>query len=103
MRKKFFSVILCLLSFSSFCQQITGNWDGVLQAAGNEIPVVFHITKDSSGKYSATFDSPKQKAYNIACGEVIVKNDSVILMMPVIKGRYAGLLSEGKNKLTGNW
>lgn len=103
MQRTYFSVIICLFSFNSFCQQISGNWEGVLQAAGNEIPVVFHITKDSAGKYSATFDSPKQKAFNLACGEVIVKEDSVILMMPIIKGKYAGMLSEDKKKMTGNW
>ena len=103
MQKLYFSVITCLFSCSAFCQQISGDWEGLLQAPGNEIPVVFHITKDSTGRYSATFDSPKQKAYNMACGDVIVKDDSVILMMPIIKGKYTGLLNAGKNKLTGTW
>lgn len=103
MQKLYFSVITCLFSFTAFCQQITGNWEGVLQASGTEIPVVFHITKDSTGKYSATFDSPKQKAFNLACGDVIVKEDSLILMMPIIKGRYAGLLNDDKKKLVGTW
>jgi len=103
MQKLYLSVITCLLSFNAFCQQISGNWEGVLETPGNEIPVVFHIIKDSSGKYSATFDSPKQKAYNLACGEVIIKEDSVILMMPIVKGKYAGLLSADKKKLTGTW
>lgn len=103
MQKLYFSVIICLFSFNAFCQQISGNWEGALQAAGNEIPVIFHITKDSAGKYSATFDSPKQKAFNLACGEVILKGDSVILMMPIIKGKYAGQLIEDNKKLTGYW
>ncbi|MEP7236643.1 MAG: alpha/beta hydrolase [Ferruginibacter sp.] len=103
MHKIILSFILFILSANAFSQQISGNWEGILQVPGNEIPVVFHIKKDSTGKYSATFDSPKQKAYNLACGDVILKEDSVILMMPVVKGKYAGLLNDDKKKLTGTW
>lgn len=87
----------------SFGQNIIGNWEGALQIQGTEIPIVFHITKDSTGKYNATFDSPKQKAFNLACSEVILKADSVILMMQIIKGKYAGRLNENKKILNGTW
>lgn len=103
MIKLYFSFFTCLFSCNIFCQTVAGNWEGSLEIQDNEIPIVFHITKDSTGKYMATFDSPKQKAFNLACSEVIFKEDSVILMMPLIKGKYAGLLSENKKKLTGTW
>jgi len=103
MLKPYFLFFTCLFSGNAFCQSVAGNWQGELQTQGIEIPVIFHISKDSTGKYSATFDSPKQKAYNLACSEVIFKEDSVILMMPLVKGNYAGLLSEDKKMLTGTW
>ena len=88
---------------TAFSQNIVGNWEGALQIQGTEIPIVFHISKDSSGKYNATFDSPKQKVFNLACSEVILKEDSLVLMMPIIKGSYAGKLDKNKNELTGTW
>ena len=100
--KYFFAIASLFYSIVSFGQNITGNWEGSLQLQGTEIPIVFHIKKDSTGKYVASFDSPKQKAYNMACSDVFLKEDSVILMMQILKGKYAGKL-ENKNQLTGMW
>ncbi len=103
MLKTYFSLLPILISITAFSQNIIGNWEGALQIQGTEIPIVFHISIDSSGKYNATFDSPKQKAFNLACSEVILKADSVILMMQIIKGKYAGQLNESKKMLLGTW
>ena len=103
MYKLILSFISVLISVYSFGQNISGNWEGNLQIQGNEIPIVFHIDKDISGKYIATFDSPTQKAFNMACGDVILKQDSLILMLPLIKGSYAGKFDENKKQLTGTW
>lgn len=84
-------------------QNIVGNWEGTLQIQGTELPIIFHITKDNNGKHSATFDSPKQKAFNLACSDVVIREDSVILIMQILKGRYAGKLSDTKLQLSGNW
>ncbi len=99
------SFICITLFFSSaiFSQNITGNWEGALQLQGNEIPIVFHISKDSTGKLTATFDSPKQKAYNLACSDVMLKEDSMMIIMQIIKGHYSGKLSEKNKRLTGTW
>jgi uncharacterized protein len=97
---------LCPLVFlfpRSEAQNITGNWQGNLDVQGNQIPIVFHIKKDSLNKWMASFDSPKQNAYNLACSEVILKNDSIILMMAILNGKYAGLLNTDKSQITGTW
>ena len=99
--KYFFTIIGLFFSTVSLSQNITGNWEGSLEIQGNELPIVFHISKDEAGKYSATFDSPKQKTYNNACSDVFVKGDSVILIMQKIKGQYAGKLND--KELTGTW
>jgi len=96
-------LIISFFSHLSFSQHIAGNWEGNLEVQGIKIPIVFHISKDSSGKFTAAFDSPKQNAYNLACSEVIIKSDSVILMMQLIKGRYSGKTDENKKKMTGTW
>ncbi len=101
--KYIFIVLSILFCAPLFSQNIVGNWNGTLQVQGTEMPIVFHITKDSVGKYSATFDSPNQKAFNLPCSEVIFENDSVILVMQILKGHYNAILNENKKQLTGTW
>lgn len=103
MLKIYFTFFIIFFSVIGFSQNIIGNWEGVLQIQKNEIPIVFHISSDTNGKFIATFDSPKQKAFNLACSDVIVTDDSVILMMQILKGRYSGKLNENNNQLTGTW
>lgn len=103
MFKTLLSFALSVLSATTFSQKILGDWEGTLQIQGNSLPIIFHISKDSADKYVATFDSPKQKTFNNPCSEVILKADSVILMMPVIKGKYAGKISKDNLQLTGNF
>jgi len=87
----------------SNAQSQAGNWEGTLDAAGKKIPIIFHISSGKDGKYSATFDSPSQQAFNLACGEVTVHSDSVVVQMPVINGKYSGLLKAGGKELIGKW
>lgn len=102
MLKTIFISLALLLSISTFSQNIIGTWEGAAQIQGTELPIIFHISKDNTGKHSATFDSPKQKAFNIACSDVIIKDDSVIIMMKIINGKYAGKLSNDNLQITGN-
>ena len=103
MKKMYCINTLIFLSLFAFCQPITGNWEGKLTAQGTDIPLVFHISKDSTGKLSATFDSPDQKAFNLPCSGITIQNDSVFIMMKVLNGRYTGKLSEDKKQITGTW
>jgi pimeloyl-ACP methyl ester carboxylesterase len=102
------SKTICLL-FSIFlytvtsAQGITGTWNGSLHVQPRDIPIVFHIGRDSSGKLIATFDSPSQNAFNLPVSEVITKGDSVILMIGVLNGKYAGIVGGEKNVIGGQW
>ena len=91
-----------LISTLTYCQNITGNWEGAAEVNGTELPIIFHITKDDTGKYSATFDSPKQQAFGIACSGVLQKEDSVIISIAIIKGTYSGKLTTDGLQLKGN-
>ena len=84
-------------------QNITGTWSGTLHVPTNEFPIVFHIGKDGAGKLIASFDSPAQNAFGLAVSEVIAKDDSVILMMAVLDGKYAGVLGQDKKTINGTW
>ncbi|MEP6710921.1 MAG: hypothetical protein ABJA37_00820, partial [Ferruginibacter sp.] len=103
MKKIPLTIVIAFNSIISQAQTITGTWQGNLNVQGNEIPIVFHIAKDSTAKLAASFDSPSQHAFNLPCSEVIVQGDSVFLIMSSIKGKYTGKLSADKKELTGTW
>ncbi len=101
--KNIFSFAILLLSFSfTHSQSITGNWEGSLSIQGASLPIIFHI-KDTLGKYSATFDSPRQMAYGLPCSNVKINADSVVLEMKNIGGKYEGIANAGKTSITGSW
>ena len=102
--KKTLTLFIASLNFLHVnSQSITGNWEGSLTIQGTELPIVFHIKKDSAGKLTATFDSPKQQAYNLACSDAIATGDSLVLLMKMINGKYEGLLSADGKSLYGQW
>jgi len=102
--KKLFSISAALISFSLLqAQPIIGNWEGALDANGTELTVVFHITKDSTGKPVGSFDSPKQMAYGLKCSRISLAGDSVFIEMKAFGAKYSGLLGADKKTLTGNW
>jgi len=96
-----FPIIFLYLLTSA--QGITGVWNGSLHVQPKDIPIVFHIARDSSGKLIATFDSPSQNAFNLPVSEVITKVDSVILMIAMLNGKYAGILGGDKRTIDGRW
>ena len=102
--KKIFTLLFASVTFLIVhSQSISGNWEGSLSVQGTTIPIVFHIKIDSSNNLTATFDSPKQNAYNLPCSEVIANGDSLVLMMKMLNGKYEGLLSADKKNLSGQW
>ena len=103
MKKFIFSITACILFFNAQSQSVAGNWEGTLNIQGTELPIVFHIKKDSSNNLTATFDSPKQNAYNLPCSDVFAKDDSLVLIMKMLNGKYEGMLSADKKTATGKW
>jgi len=103
LRKAFWLCPIIFLYLKSFAQNITGTWQGNLNVQGNQIPIVFHISKDSANNSIASFDSPSQHAFNLPCSQVILKDDSIILLMAILKGKYAGLVSKDKKQIDGLW
>jgi hypothetical protein len=94
---------IILLYEVTSAQGITGVWNGSLHVQPKDIPIVFHIARDSGGKLLASFDSPSQNAFNLPVSEVITKEDSVILMIAILNGKYAGILIGDKKTIDGQW
>lgn len=84
--------ILMLIVSSCQSQDFSGDWSGTADVMGNKLKAVFHIKKDGAA-YTATFDSPDQKAFGLPTSKVTAKGDSLIIDMAVMGATYYGKLN----------
>lgn len=68
---------------------ITGTWAGKINV-GVDLRIVFNFKKDNTGNITGTSDSPDQGVKGIPCSNIIIRNDSLLLDVPSIKGSFAG-------------
>jgi len=72
---------------------VSGTWAGTLDAAGQELRLVFHIVRDSAGQLSGKMDSPDQGAYGLALSAVEGREDgSVRFEFSMAGGEFTGQL-----------
>ena len=76
----------------SQAQDITGQWNGVLNIQGMNMRLVFHINQTGGG-YTSTMDSPDQGATGIPVATTTFDDSKLSLAIPNI-----GLLYEGEFK-----
>src|SRR6185312_86399 len=97
--KKLFFIFLFVTSFCGLeAQDITGSWEGLIPGTG--LHLVFNVKKASDTSYSATFDSPDQKAFGIACNNTYIKQDSIFIRIAIINGGFSGAWDK-KDHITG--
>lgn len=90
--KIYLSLLSILLSlFSLQAQNFAGNWQGLLNAGGQELQLVFHIKKAADG-FSTTIDSPDQNAFGLAMQQTKIQNDSI-----TIKANFMEYQGQWKN------
>jgi hypothetical protein len=99
MKKLFIGVFALLFVSQVKAQDIAGSWRGLINAGSANLHLIFNIKKADTS-YTATFDSPDQKVFGIACSKVYKIKDSVIIEMAIIHGSYKGLW-DGKDGFTG--
>ncbi|MEO8412274.1 MAG: alpha/beta hydrolase [Ginsengibacter sp.] len=91
-----------MLSSFSFSQNITGNWLGNIEVNGQQIPIVFHFYKDSTGRLLGKWDSPSQNANNLPCSDITINRDSVTIGLQIISGFYNGKFIT-PDSISGMW
>lgn len=102
-----FVIFFLAVYFPNFGMQISNSnfpspWLGKLKVQSMELRVVFRIElKD--GKLTALLDSPDQGAKDIPVSDVIVKRDSISLIVSSIGGRFDGKYLQDSTKLVGVW
>ena len=91
--KKLLVVFIGISSYMLSAQDITGDWFGALKVQGIELPLVFHINKTDSA-YSATLDSPDQKACGIPVTTTHFISDTLKLELKNLGATYKGVLAD---------
>jgi len=81
---------------------IDGAWTGTLEAGGQKIRVVFHITNTENG-LTATMDSPDQNANGIPVTSVTRTGASLKLELKLIGGAFEGKISSDLTTIEGTW
>jgi pimeloyl-ACP methyl ester carboxylesterase len=84
-------------------KDVEGVWQGKLEISGMELRIVFKISRAEDGSLSATMDSPDQGAKDMPVDDVIVKQDSLIIDMKSIGGRYEGKIDNEIKQIDGTW
>jgi fermentation-respiration switch protein FrsA (DUF1100 family) len=83
---------------------VGGSWVGTLDAAGQELRLVFHIERDDDGQLSGTMDSPDQGAYGLALSAVEEAEDgSVRFEFSMAAGEFTGRFSADRRTIDGSW
>ena len=97
--KKLITLILLLAASTTFAQDVTGTWNGLLKFPGGQLPLALHVTKAEKG-YTATMDSPDQGAMGIPVPTVEFENNIFAFVVPAGKIAYRGTLENNVIKGT---
>lgn len=100
MKKITFVIVIVLMAGNLFGQNVTGQWNGVLDVMGTQVRLVFHIEQTENG-YSATFDSPDQGTEGIPFSSVEFQGSEVTLTALNFRAMYQGILAA--DSITGTW
>lgn len=82
---------------------IEGIWLGKLRAQSIELRIVFKVKSPKQGEYQATMDSPDQGAMDIPVEEVKVYENTLVINMPVVNGKYNGSIEPDGKTINGTW
>ena len=71
--------LFLLVNKTLFAQtnKFVGDWQGVLNAGGVNIKIIFHFTKNEIGIYAGKLDVPQQGANGLEMTETTITNDSI--------------------------
>lgn len=91
---------LLLSSIFSFAQDITGNWNGVLDIQGSKLRIVFDISQEGN-VYTATMDSPDQGAKGIPTTNTTFEASTIRITATQMSLVYEGKFNEKDQTIKG--
>jgi len=93
MKKLLFIVIFLFTALGMFAQDISGQWNGLLNIQGIQLRLVFHISQLENG-YTATMDSPDQGVKDIPVTSIAFEDKVLKLEVASAGIQYEGTLNE---------
>ena len=92
-----------VIAATSYAQAIDGDWHGTLDAGGEQLRLVLHLTPDGKGGFAGSLDSLDQGAKGIRVAAVTVVDSVVKFELPQIGGSYEGKIDAGATSIEGTW
>src|SRR6185503_15897748 len=96
-------VLAALCGDALLAQDLTGTWQGTIQAGGRELRTVIKISPADGGGLRAVMYSIDQGAQPIPVNPVTLQGSTVKMSVPGIGGTYEGRLEADGNTITGTW
>ncbi len=97
-------VAMLTLAANALCaQDISGRWQGTLQAGPQQLRVVVEIAKGDAGGWKATMYSIDQSTNAISVDSVTLEGSNVKLTIPMVRGTFEGKLSADGASMVGTW
>lgn len=93
-------LLTSLVSLSLIAQNITGQWNGILEVQGTQLRLVFNVSKSDKG-YSSTMDSPDQGATDIPVTNTTFENPNIKFEVASAGIQYIGELKD--NEIVGSF
>jgi len=105
MKKLILAPLLALSASALLAQDITGTWQGTLQAGGRDLRIVYQISKaDAGGLKAVMFSIDQAGGQPIPVGTVTFQAPTLKMAVPAIGGNYEGKLSNtDATAMTGTW
>ncbi len=82
---------------------LVGDWLGTLDAGGQQLRLLVHLSAADDGTVSGTMDSIDQGANGIPITEATLVDGTVSLAVPAVGGGFEGQLSEDGESIVGTW
>jgi non-heme chloroperoxidase len=96
--------LLCVPTL--FAQDMTGDWQGTLEAGPRKLRMIAHFEQPGGAAIKATLysiDENPDRGAGIPIDSVSVKDGSVQVAIAALRGNYQGTLAADGNSMTGNW
>jgi hypothetical protein len=105
--------IMSMAAISSAQANLTGDWQGTLDANGTTFRVAWHATAAPDGKITSTFDNIDQSIYGIKVKTTAIKGSDITMsvddIMQIngqdtpIRGEFKGVVSADGKEVNGTW
>jgi alpha-beta hydrolase superfamily lysophospholipase len=93
--------LITLFTFSAISQKINPLWSGNLDAGGQKIELILHLSENKDQSYSSSWDVPAQKAKGLVSSKTEFNNQHLYIEIKMIGASFTG--DYNNNTIIGTW